>query len=351
MRSRAGARNLGRSGRTLVAGLASLAMLGAAPGWVSVASAQARGDGANSQDVAGRVLALIREANDLFSAGQYHEAQVKYTEAYELYPDPAILVRLGKTAEKQGQEEKALEYYKEFIRLLPDDPASVEVSAAIARLEQVDAAELSVVSDPAGGEIFLNDDAETVQGTTPATLTLAPGAYTVRVTLEGHEAASKQVELVAGAKDEVTLGLKKAAVPEPIAQPTPVEPAQPAASDSMHLDIYGWSALGLGVATLATSGVFYSMALSGEDDVNSYDKRKTGASREELQRMKDDVNSDYDITLVTGIIGGVFAAAGAGLLTYHYLTVREDRNPPAIAWELGAGADTERAWVGIHGSF
>lgn len=350
MTSRAGARNLGWGGRTLVAGLTSLAMLGATPGWVPTLSAQSKPEGASSQDVASRVLALIREANELFDAGKYDEAHEKYTQAYALYPDPAILVRLGKTSEKQGKDAKALEYYKEFIRLLPDDPASAEVSAAIARLEQADTAELSVVSVPEGGAIFLGDDADTVLGTTPTTLTLAPGAYTVRVTLEGYDAASKQVELRAGEKQEVTLGLKEQ-VPEAIALPTEPLAAEPEASDSMHLDIYGWSALGLGVATLATSGIFYSMALSGEDDVNNYDKRKAGASREELQRMKDDVNADYDVTLVTGIIGGVFAAAGAGLLTYHYLTVREDRNVSAIDWELGAGADTERAWVGIHGNF
>lgn len=346
--------NLPQVRRVTVPVMTSALIFGIMPGTVSVALAQdasaQKSEQASSGDdseVASKALGAIREANDLYGEEKYPEAFEKYQEAYDLYPDPAILVRLGKTAEKLERADEALEFFKEFVRLLPDDPAAEEVNEAIARLEQGDSVEVTLVSEPEGAVVFLGSEEGEILGSTPTTVQLPPGEHVLVFNLTGYESEEQTVEVVAGEAGEVRAELRAAG--ESVAElesPPPVEPE----AEASHLDIYGWTLAGVGVATLVTSGVFYGIALSGEDDVNNYDKRAPGASRADLQKMKDDVETNYDVTLVTAIIGGVLTAAGAGLLTYHYLNVDED-DSYSDSWQWGVGADHDAAWVGVNGRF
>lgn len=333
----------------------SMAIGGVTLGWSASAQAQQpvpeAGSTPNDEDVAKQVLVLIREANASFKAGDYPAASKTYEKAYALYPDPAILVRLGKTAEKLNNDAEALGYYKEFVRLLPDDPTSAELAETIAKLEENVTVKLTVLSEPDGASIFI-DGAETpYDKLTPTTIDLKPGEHTVLVQREGFEDATKAVD-VASTPDEVqqvSLTLTRQMLSDTTAANFDTEKVENV--DSARLDIYGWTTLGLGAATLATSGVFYALATSAEDDVNSYNKRAPDASRDDLQSLKDDANTNYDVSTITAIAGGVLAATGVGLLTYHYMSAEESDDGTSIAWGLDATGDSQSAWLGLNGSF
>lgn len=311
------------------------------PGWAPSAHAQgSKKDKSKDKETAKQVLALIRQANAAFDEEDYATALEKYQAAYDLYPDPAILVRLGKTSEAMDKPKDAIGYYQEFIKLMPDDPTSAELEKQIAELQKDVPVMVTVNSTPAGARVRVDAADAAPAGTTPAEIELAPGTHTLYFAQDGYVDASTQVEVAPGKSQTVGVELERAQPQTPVA----AVPAQ----DTTRVDLYGWSALGVGVATLATSGVFLVLKSQSEDDVNNYDKRAAGASREQLQGYKDDANSYYDIAVITGIAGGVLTATGAGLLTYHYMTV-DDGDQVAVS--VDAGLDSDGAWVGVNGRF
>jgi tetratricopeptide (TPR) repeat protein len=328
-----------RLSRSLV-GLAVLFVsLSFAPVFVPTAAAQDK-----DEETAKKVLEVIRDGNEEFDAENYEAAYKKYERAYEMYPDPAILVRLGKTAEKLGQNKKAAAHFREFSRLMPDDPASEKLAKRAAELEASAPAVVAVSSEPPGAEVFVDvADGESV-GTTPTDVELGPGTHTLYFKREGFEPATKKVEIDSTDSQKVSVTLSRAMISDSgDGSVAPIE-----RDEASTVSTVGWASLGLGVASLATSGVFLYLKSDAEDEVNNYDKRAPGASRQELEELKDNANSHYDTALVTGIAGGVFTATGVGLLTYHYLTVEDDDD---VALNVGAGFDAEGAWLGLNGRF
>lgn len=307
------------------------------------------GSVSSDEEIAKQVLSLIREANAAFEAGDYTLAASKYEQAYALYPDPSILVRLGKTAEKTGDTAGALGYYQEFVRLLPDDPTSAELATTIAELQKTVAVKVEVTSEPSGASIFVDAEVEPADSPTPAVLELTPGTYELRFEKDGFASATETVEVVAGQTPQVSATLTRQMLADTPAANFPSETVEDV--DGARLDIYGWTTLGLGVATLATSGVFYGLASSAESDVNNYNKRAPDASRADLQDLKDTANTNYDVSTITAIAGGVLTAVGVGLVSYHYLSATEDDAAPSITWGLDTAGDSTRAWLGINGSF
>lgn len=332
--------------------LISVAVGGAGVGWSSNVQAQETvqaGSTSSDEDVAKQVLTLIRAANTAYDAKDYPKASQKYEEAYALYPDPSILVRLGKTAEKMDQNAEAVGYYKEFVRLLPDDPTSKELSKTISNLENNAAVAFTVRSEPAGAMVFVDAETEPIDGVTPATFDLKPGKYDLRIEKDGFKSSIESVKVVPGKDQEVSVTLTRQMLSDTPSANFATETIKDV--DGPRLDIYGWTTLGLGVATLATSGVFYALGSSDENDVNDYNKRAPDASREELQDLKDSANTNFDVSTITAITGGVLAAAGVALVSYHYLSADEEDAGPSIAWGLDAAADSKSAWFGINGSF
>lgn len=329
----------------LLRGLATLVVVLVAtstvPAVVSTAHAQENQDA----ETAKKVLTLIREGNAAFDEEKYDTAFDKYEQAYELYPDPAILVRLGKTSEKLGETKKAIGYYKEFARLMPDDPAAEKLAQRAEELEGELPITVAVTSEPAGAQIFLDKAMQESVGTTPAEVELTAGEHTLYLKKKGFETAAEGVTVEADGEQSVEVTLTRAMISENGSDGS-VEPIDGEAS---NLATYGYASLGVGVVTLATSGTFLYFKEVAEDDVNNYDKRAPGANRSQLQERKDDANSYYDTALYTGIAGGVLTATGVGLLTYHYLSA--DAGDDEVAWSVGASFDADAAWLGVNGSF
>lgn len=120
--------------------------------------------------------------------------------------------------------------------LLADLGARISRKAAIA----AQASSITVDSDPSGASIYLGDE---LVGTTPVELPLEPGAYGLRIELDGFIGLERNIEVVAGESNTVELEL----------QPVPVVEAEADGADRRPklLSGLGWGSLVLGLGAAA----------------------------------------------------------------------------------------------------
>ena len=108
--------NRGRSCCLLVAALQILLVCGSAAAAQSSAARKA-----------------YEEATAAFGLGHYADAAEKYEKAFSLHPDPALLYNAAQAFRLAGNSKRALELYRNYLRLYPDgsnaDEARVQVAA------------------------------------------------------------------------------------------------------------------------------------------------------------------------------------------------------------------------------
>lgn len=95
------------------------ALLGAAP----VARAD-RGEARRAYD----------EATAAFGLGRYAEAAEKYEKAFSIHPDPALLYNCAQAYRLAGNRARALELYRNYLRLYPDRSNADEARSQVAAL-------------------------------------------------------------------------------------------------------------------------------------------------------------------------------------------------------------------------
>jgi formylglycine-generating enzyme len=79
---------------------------------------------------------LYKAGNELFEKGQFREAAQKYEEAIEIVSDFAPLYyNLAETQTELKEYEKAINNYREYLRLRPNDQAAKKARAAVRKLE------------------------------------------------------------------------------------------------------------------------------------------------------------------------------------------------------------------------
>jgi tetratricopeptide (TPR) repeat protein len=110
-------------------------------GWLLTAgaSAQQRAGGAaahvETQDE-GVARGLYQAGKAAYEAGRYEQALGYFEQAYEQSKRPRMLYNIGQAADRLRRDERALEAFREFLRVLPDDPVREEVEMRIAALER-----------------------------------------------------------------------------------------------------------------------------------------------------------------------------------------------------------------------
>ncbi|HEY6475551.1 MAG TPA: tetratricopeptide repeat protein, partial [Polyangia bacterium] len=60
------------------------------------------------------------EATAAFGLGRYAEAADRYEKAFSLHPDPALLYNAAQAFRLAGNSKRALELYRNYLRLYPD---------------------------------------------------------------------------------------------------------------------------------------------------------------------------------------------------------------------------------------
>ena len=123
--------------------------------------ALARGAGA-AEEKKSEARRLYDEATAAFGVGNYAEAAEKYEGSFKLHPDAALLYNAAQAYRMAGNQPRALQLYRNFVRLYGDNPRTEDARNHAAALEKAIASgkPAAVAPPPAG--------------TSPAPVTTAP---------------------------------------------------------------------------------------------------------------------------------------------------------------------------------
>ena len=93
---------------------------------------------------------IYEEATAAFGLGKYAVAAEKYEAAFAIRPDPALLYNAAQAYRLAGNKPRALELYRNYVRLYPDGPNANDARGQFAALKkEID--EASVAPAPAPG--------------------------------------------------------------------------------------------------------------------------------------------------------------------------------------------------------
>jgi tetratricopeptide (TPR) repeat protein len=87
----------------------------------------------DDEDVA---KALFQAGKAAYEAGKYADALKYFEQAYEQSQRPRMLYNVGQAADRARNDERALEAFRRFLELLPDDEHVPEVQLRVVALER-----------------------------------------------------------------------------------------------------------------------------------------------------------------------------------------------------------------------
>ena len=79
---------------------------------------------------------LYDEATAAFGVGNYAEAAEKYEASFKLHPDAALLYNAAQAYRMAGNQQRALQLYRNFVRLYGDNPRTEDARNHAAALEK-----------------------------------------------------------------------------------------------------------------------------------------------------------------------------------------------------------------------
>jgi tetratricopeptide (TPR) repeat protein len=113
---------------------------------VMIAGAAAAAEGKGS----GNARRLYDEATAAFGLGRYADAAEKYEAAFAARPDPALLYNAAQAYRLAGNKTRALELYRNYVRLYSDRPNTADARNHIAALQRALEAERAAPDATAG---------------------------------------------------------------------------------------------------------------------------------------------------------------------------------------------------------
>lgn len=237
-------------------------------------------------------------------------------------------------------------------------------------VQLVRAARLSVYSEPAGASVQVDGKR---RGLTPVTIPVRPGTRSLVVTRAGRIPALRRVEAVADREITVTVPLapsrsewqrikQRAARGRDRAIGVALYEAALKAHEAMYADvaarrkrrtIWGYVALGVGLAAATTAGILYGTGASQGSEAHDAYRAAAGSAPPREATEVAALRADMDAARSKIIVGDVFAgvaAAGVALGIYQLVTRPEVPAPPApeeFAPKLGlrVGPDGAALWL------
>jgi tetratricopeptide (TPR) repeat protein len=212
--------------------------------------------------------ALYREGEAAYKAGRYLEAVSKFKLAARQEPNPALSYNIALAFDAVGEVPEALHWYRDYVRRLPTAPDRNEVRASIRRLEgrlqKLGVQQVSIMSDPEGAKVRLDDE---IVGTTPWTGQTTPGEHRVQLTLPGYAPSTVEFTLAEDRAMDVRLvlteGSESASTARSVAPPPPPATDTAVADSTTEQDesrarvrARTWVLLGGGIGLLGTAAGF-----------------------------------------------------------------------------------------------
>jgi hypothetical protein len=182
---------------------------------------------------------------DLYTQGSYANAWLEFTSAYQLVPKTALLNNMARCEVRIGRPVEALQHFKRYIAVNPDDPDGVYIRQEIARLE----GEVGRRTGPSEPERPATTEAPVVAERRVPTAGLVVGGFSVGL-------------LAAGA---ITLGLVSSRVSTLQTQCAPVCPGADV-SVIQQQSYAGYGLLGAAGAGVALTGILLFVELGKKSE-------------------------------------------------------------------------------------
>jgi len=213
-----------------------------------------------------------------YDTADFEAALAEFQKAHKLFPAPSMLFNIGRCYEALGQLQQAIERYEEYLKKTPDAKGRATLEERIQNLRRrVKARQPGPVPTPAAP-------------TPPPAKTPAPPPEET-VAPDGIEAAPVVVK---------------------------------SSSGSSPWRIAGWTAVGVGAASLVTAGILGALALS-----------KTGEYEEAYEQHKPYSDARQTLDSAESLERGSFIALGVGLAAAAagtlILLLKRDRPEQAVS--------------------
>ena len=214
---------------------------------------------------------------EFYKISNYPKALSEFEAAYKLYPLPSLLFNIARCHEVMANLEQALEYYRRFLKRLPTTPRRSLVEARIKTLQERLDAKKSKTPRPPSRPVK-----PVVTAPQPPPVTAPP--------------------------------------PAPVTKPTPLSETPGPREDSPATTwgwkrTAGWTAVGVGGATLVTGIILGAMAAG---KASEYEETRDTAPFEDLEALQRDGGDLETAQIALLVAGGVVAAAGVGLLVWDH---------------------------------
>lgn len=241
-----------------------------------------------------------------YKAQRYQDAVKLFLEADAIQPSAALSFNVARSFEKLDDTSGALRWYRDFLRRSPQADNAADVRAKVttlaATLSQNGVQQLSVLSEPAGATVLLD---EQNVGVTPITREIAPGKHRLLLRLSGYVDKRAEVQLEPQTPQDLRLQLEAAAPAAPVSVPLPANAAG-APDQGPRFGVVPYVLMGAGAASLLG-------ALGFELSRRSADTAAEEAPQNEFEARYDTMESRQTTARVLAGVGGALLVAGGVL--------------------------------------
>lgn len=271
----------------------------------------------------------------LHDAHREQEAYLKFSQAYAISKEPAVIFNLARTEQLTGRPLDAYEHFTQYLRL-PDGP---KVSAALRDKARASLADLSAqlgrlsISAAAGSQIVVDGNALPEVTPLPDPVPVLPGSHVVEAKL-GSQSKTASVTVTAGHTAPVEIPFENTRPAVAMASPARRASTPPNATDSVAPSfptkedatspptafwnarrIIGAGAAALGVVSLVLSADFAAQSQSAANDAAALrgNSATCGTNCAALENAYSSQGSYTTLNRVFLGVGLVGAAAGAVL--------------------------------------
>jgi hypothetical protein len=327
----------------------------------------ARSPAASATDDSAKGVArdLANEAKRDFDAGRFEAAGRKFQRAYEIAKVPTLAIWAARASVKRGQLVSGSEFYRQAIRLAPNDlwVGQAQQQAQTNARKELDELQVRIprlrirVEGAAANEVEVAiDGVKIANALFEIEMPADPGRRSI-VGKRGAEVVAQTIDLVEGEHKQAVLRFTAgtpastpasapsvtsgAAVTEArlLAAATPPSPeTESGDSSGRGQRTWGWIAVGVGTAGLLTGAVTGIVVLSNSGLRNDCPNDTCDASK---SGKANTYNLMRNLSTAGFIVAGVGAAVGVTLL----LWTPKHESEPRVALQLAPGS------AGITGAF
>jgi tetratricopeptide (TPR) repeat protein len=260
------------------------------------------------------------QASKFYSQSKFQEAIEKFNEAYATKPHPSIFYNLGKCYAKLNQPAKALQYFRNYVKEVPNGPDINDVSESIIAMERAlrekGVQQVLVLAAPTQAQIEIDGK---VLGVSPVFIELPAGKHTIVVSAATFETSTKTLDLSLVRSAEVSVKLralsdvpKKELVALTPTEKSKIDVAIVVPNETKKPRVFTWVAAGLAVVAGGAGAVTTVMNLDAQSKAKDESARlKAGQSLMQLDEQMKQTN-----TIATASFIGAGVAGAAAIVLF-----------------------------------